>query len=365
MGSLRFALIGGGLGGALLVGACGLESGGPGEDPDSGMTPDVIMADGFGGDGFMLPDAPMDIMTPDLGTGETEAGTLCTCTPAVPNGWSPVIYSQKSRPGCGKDFDSPANTVENVTFNPTVCACGCNINPTTQPSCTGNVTFTMGYANNCGTTSNTTITANSTCTMGTWQFSATSNDLNNMSATANAPSPSSGACGNVAVGKSLGAVMMDSGRTCKPKVAPGSCGAGLCVPTPMAPDSVCIEMAGHQTTCPGGFPNQHWVGTTNNPTLDNRDCAANQPCGFTNMGTCSKPTLSLWQSNNTCTGNEAFGPYLADGTCHNPGFGNGVTFQSARYASTPSGAQCGYTGQCTASGKVFINPATEMTVCCL
>lgn len=346
---------------STVVVACGLESGGPGEDPDSGML-DVVMADAT--NDFTLPDAPMDIMTPDLGTGETEAGTLCTCTPAVPNGWSPVIYSDKARPPCGKEFDSPDNTVENVTFNATNCTCTCGMNPMAQPSCTGNVTFTMGYATNCGTASNTMITCGATCTSGSWQFNATSNDLDNMSASGNAPSPSGGTCGSVNVGKQLGSVMMDSGRTCKPKVAPGSCGAGLCVPTPMAPDGICIEMAGKQT-CPSGFPNTHFVGTTNNPTVDNRTCAANLPCGFTNMGTCSKPTLSLWQSNNNCSGNEAFGPYLADGTCHNPGFGNGVTFQSARYASTPSGAQCGYTGQCTASGGVAINPATQMTICCL
>src|ERR1044071_6297129 len=102
MGTVRLALIVGGLGGAALVGACGLVEGGVGADMDSGG-PDtmmMMMGDGGGMDVTMLPEAPMDIMTPDLGTGETESGVTCTCTPAIPANWSVVDLNPKTRPAC-------------------------------------------------------------------------------------------------------------------------------------------------------------------------------------------------------------------------------------------------------------------------
>jgi hypothetical protein len=359
MGSFRLALIAGGIGGAAVVGACGLQSGGVAVDEDSG--PDVVVMDG-GGDVLMLPDAPMDISTPDLGTGETESGVTCTCTPAVPMGWSVVTYTQKTRPGCGSDFNMPTNLVESVSAAQTQCACTCNANPATQPTCGGNLAFALKFGpsnNQCGGITGS-ITCGATCTAISQTFNETGNGLDYMSATANAPNPANGMCGNVSVMTTKGQVSSDQGRTCQPTIPPGTCGPGLCVPTPAVPDAICIQMLGVQT-CPMGFPNTHFAGTS---IADNRACAANQGCVFTNMGTCAKPTLSVWKaSNTTCNGSADFGPAVADGTCQNPSLGNAVTFESCRYTSSISGAACGYGGTCTPTGGVA--PAGVRTICCL
>lgn len=367
MGTVRLGLIVGGLGGAAMIGACGLVEGGVGGDLDSGSGPDVVMMTDGGGmmDVLMLPDAPMDIMTPDLGTGETEAGILCTCTPLVPNGWNVVTYVQKSTPGCDKAFNGPVNTFENVTAPAPTCACSCGASLITPTTCTGNVTFNVKHDNNnCSTADGLSITAGTSCTMGSWQYNGTGQEYDHMAVSATAPNPSGGQCGNVTVMKSAQQPTSDQGRTCKPKVAPGTCGNGLCVPTPAAPDGICIAMLGIQAQCPMGWPNTHYVGIGMTPFTDTRGCAANQACTL-NPGTCSTPQLSAWQSNNNCQGGAALGPQAADGTCQNVGLGNGVTFQSARYTSTPSGASCSWAGQCVASGTVTINAASAMTICCL
>jgi hypothetical protein len=361
----RFALVFGGLAGAGVVGACGLESGGPGGDIDSGGS-DVVITDG-GVDIVMLPDAPMDIMTPDLGTGETESGMLCTCTPQVPNGWSVVIYNQKMRPACGKDFDMPSNVIENPTAQPATCNCTCSMNPQTQPACTGNVSFGLNFgpANTC-VEQQQTIVAGTTCTAGPFgPYSAPDGGggLDDLAVKANAPSPSGGACGGVNVTKGGPMPTSEQGRTCKPKAAPGTCGQGLCVPTPNAPDGICIQMAGVRM-CPGGFPNTHYVGTGATPIFDGRICTPSQGCAFTNMGACSTPSLSFWAQNNpNCNGGPQY-TKPSDTSCTQVSHGDGpLTYGSTRYGSNISGAACGYGGACNSGGSV--SPANIVTICCL
>jgi len=349
-----------------MVGACGLVEGGMGADPDSGMMPDVVMmTDGGGMDTFMLPDAPMDIMTPDLGTGETEAGIACTCTPAIPANWSVVELNAKNRPACPMNWDTATNTIESPIGANATCSCSCNSSPMTAPACTGNVNFTINFDKNsaCGTVTQN-LTANSTCTAGPFgPWTATANNLDNASVSGNAPSPSGGQCGAVSVMKTVQPPTFDSGRFCKPKVAPGSCGGTTaCVPTVSSPEAICIAAAGVQV-CPNGWPNTHFTAPSNASIVDGRMCSANQGCSFSNMGTCSTPTLDLWRTSAICMGGA---DDSLDGTCRNVGYANGpVTYAAARYKSAPSGATCGYAGTCTASGSVTLNPNNVTTICCL
>ncbi len=363
MGMVRLALVFGGLTGEAVVGACGLEAGGPGGDVDSGGDPDV-MIDGAA-DITMLPDAPMDIMTPDLGTGETESGVLCTCTAAVPNTWSVVVYSPKTRTMCGNDFDSSSDVIEDPVAQPATCMCTCSSSPQTQPTCTGSLQFSLNFdsGSSCNNQS-FNITVGSMCTAGPFgAYSATGNRLNMMAVTGNPPNAGGGTCGGVNVTKGGPAPTSDEGRTCKPKVPPGKCGPGLCVPTPMAPDIICILKAGIQLMCPAGFPNTHYVGTGGNPITDGRICTPSQVCTL-NRGTCSTPSMSLWPSGNTMCNNNPANTEPVDSSCNTVSYGNGpLTFGSASYSSNNSGASCSYGGTCTASGTV--TPANVVTICCL
>jgi hypothetical protein len=200
--------------------------------------------------------------------------------------------------------------------------------------------------------------------MGSWQYTGTGQEYDHMAVSGTAPTPAGGSCGAVTAMKMTSPPTSDQGRTCKPKVAPGTCGNGLCVPTPAAPDAICIAMAGIVNPCPNGWPNSHYVGVGGMPFTDTRSCTPSQGCTL-NAGTCTTPVLSLWQSNNSCNGGPALGPQTADGTCQMVGLGNGVTFQSAKYTTNPMGASCSWAGQCNAGGTVTINPNSAMTICCL
>ena len=309
-------------------------------------------------------DAPMDIQTPDLGTGETEAGLPCTCTPPVPVGWNIVSYDQKSRPVCPMGYGTPANLFENATAQPSTCACTCSSAPSVQPSCNANVTFNVQFSdgNNCGVTCANMITSASTCTNGSWNFPACgSGGRNWLKVSGAAPAPAGGACANPMATVTLPAKTSDQGRSCALSAAPGSCGMGACIPTPMTPDTICIEKSG-VNVCPNGFPNTHYAG---DGIADTRGCGPDPcTCTMANKGSCSTPNLSTYTVNNCSAQDLSISAAPADGVCRNVGLGGGsITYNSAKYDSTSSGAVCSYIGTFTPTGSVTVT--NVRTICCL
>ena len=360
MGSVRLALLGGGSAGAILVGACGVESGGLAPD-DASTLPDVTMS----ADTQMLPDAPMDIQTPDLGTGETESGALCTCTSAVPMGWTIVSYTQKSRPTCPAAYGAPSNLVENPTANATSCACQCGSSPATHPTCGGTVTFGVqwGPDGSCGADGGGAmggIMCAPGCTNGNWSFNPGNAGLDYLKVSASKPNPSGGACGSPTTNqKTIPQSSSDAGRACRLGIAPGNCMTGLCIPTPMAPDVICIHMPG-VATCPGGFPNTHYVGDT---VMDSRDCGPSACQCSLSAGSCSTPLLSLYDASGCAQGDIKITAQPADGMCRQVGVGDSKTMQSAKYTSTPSGASCAFAGTFNPMGMLGLS--NVQTICCL
>lgn len=322
-----------------------------------GAASDVNPIDGSMTDSS-LPDAPMDIGTPDLGTGETEAGLPCTCIPMVPAGWKITSYTAKSRPACSNGWSNPTNGIENAAAPPPTCACNCGSAPTMQPACTGSTNFTLNFskANLCNASTGM-VPANTTCTTGQWNFAPGSNGLDYLAITGAKPTPSNGTCGSVSIAKTLPSPTSDQGRSCDLTAALGSCGNGSCVATPSPPDAICIEKDGVQQ-CPPTFPNTHFVGAS---IVDTRGCTASQGCTFTNMGTCSTPSVSLWAT--VSCGGQPAAMELADGSCNFVAFGNAITLQSTSYTSTISGAACGFAGTCLPTGSISL--ANIRTICCL
>ena len=364
MRSARLAVILGALVGGGAVGACGLEAGGL--PIDGGDLPDTSSGDAMSADSGvdvpMLPDAPSDIATPDLGTGETESGTPCTCTPPVPNGWAVVTYDGTARPACAAGYDTPANTVENIQGGAATCSCKCTSAPSQNPVCAGAVTFKLAFDknNSCGGSPQGNISAGVACTNGSWQFNGGGMDLDWLAVSAQPPTPAGGTCANPSSSVNVPAATSDQGRKCTLQGTAAACGQGLCVPTPSTMgDAICVAKAGIQA-CPMGFPNTHFVGDS---IGDNRGCGPDLCACALAKGTCTAPALSLYDKQNCNANDRLINAQAADGVCRNPNLGGSKTFQSVQYTSQSQGASCGFSGNFNPTGTTF--PVNVQTICCL
>lgn len=337
---------------ATAIAACGLELGGTPADLEAGL-PDGNVDDAL--------DAPMDVMTPDLGTGETESGAQCTCTPPLPNGWQFVAYDPMTRPSCPSSYGSPTDTHENPTAAATQCACNCS-GLATQPTCTADASFAYGFGSGSMTCNTFTgnITCGSVCRTTNVSHSGNANDLSYLSVNGTV-TPSGGSCNAASPSVTTPAPTSQQGRVCALQDTPGVCGQGACVPTPSQGYAVCIAKAG-MDACPQDFPNAHVVGDA---IGDTRSCGPNACTCALSMGTCSAPQVRLWWGSTTCGNNEwSGGPRTANGTCVATGYGGaGGNIQSCRYTSTNSGAACTFTGSFMPQGGLGVTNAKM--ICCL
>ncbi len=239
MVSLRLAAVIGAAIGAVLASACGLELGGIPLEVDA-SSPDAMA------DGGVL-DAT-DVMTPDLGTGETEAGN-CICSDPLPDGtWSFVAYNGASRPACPAQYGAAADTLESPTAGATQCTCQCN-GLQAQPTCTGAVSFSYGFGSNnqCNTRTGT-VTCGSSCLAANAGGGGIGGDYQYLAFNGTV-APSGGGCNAPTVDASMPAVTSQQGRSCALQGGTGACGGLVCVPDPGATYTVCIVKAG-SVTCP-------------------------------------------------------------------------------------------------------------------
>ena len=115
--------------------------------------------------------------------------------------------------------------------------------------------------------------------------------------------------------------------------------------------------------CPSDFPIPHIVGTG---VSDTRACgpSACTQCALVDAGTCGVPQLTLYSGDNNCgnTGSSVTIP-ADNSTCVSAGFGNGATFDSARYTIAQSGGACGYAqGAFGPTGSLGVTGAIR--ICC-
>lgn len=353
---LNRARIGGLVVVGIVAGACGLETGGvldaisPG---DGGVDASL--------DVFQGSDVIRDIQIPDLGAGETESGAACTCTPAVPAGWSVLAYTPTTRPGCSMGYDTATPVFENPMGSPATCACTCN-GVQNAPVCTASTSFALAYdAVNTCMASSLNMSVGPGCTNGSWALNPGGQGLKYLGITANAPAPSGGTCQGATPTVNKPASSADTGRTCQITGKPSACGGGLaCVPPPAAGETICISNP-NPMACPSSYPNPHVIGTSVN---DQRGCGPDAcSCVVSTPGTCSKPKLSLFDKTNCQPQDNQVNAQLADGTCTLINKGGGFTAQSAKYDSTNSGAACSFTGNFGPTGAVTLGSTT--TICCL
>lgn len=351
MRSLRIAIVGGGLALAALVGACGLELGGLDVAGDSGT--DAPTIDGS--------DMPMDIMMSDLGTGETESGAPCKCTPPLPPGWMFVAYDGMARLACPTWYASPLDVVENITASQTQCTCSCNgVMP--LPSCSGDANFTYGFgtANNSCAKFTGTVSCNPGCKAAAVSHNGDYGDFAFLSLSGTI-TPSGGACNAPTLVNSQPQASSQQGRVCTLQGAPGACGSGACVPTPSGGYGVCIAQVG-ATTCPAEFPNTHLVG---DGIDDTRTCGPDACACTWAKGTCSPPQVrSYWGSNDCSNKMWPSSPQAADGACKATWWvGDVGGIQSCKYTSSNSGATCSFAGSYVPQG--MLAPTNVQTICCL
>jgi hypothetical protein len=347
---LRFGLALGGVVGAILLGACGLELGGPAADVDGGS--DASTGDGGGVD-------VMDVMTPDLGTGETESGA-CVCTDPLPDGtWTFVAYNGASRPTCPMQYGSPNDTLESPTAAATQCTCQCN-GLQTQPTCTGDVAFAFGFgsSNQCNTRTGT-VTCGSSCSAANAGGGGIGGDYQYLSFNG-VVTPTGGGCNAPTVDASVPAATSQQGRSCALEGTTGTCGALACVPDPGAMYTLCIASSAI-VTCPAGYPNAHATGTAID---DTRGCGPGPCTCALDRGSCSTPSVRSYWGSSTCSGNEwANGPRAANGACVATGYTGGAgDIESCQYTSTNSGAACAFNGAFAPDGGLALQNAR--TICC-
>ena len=331
-----------------LASACGLELGGPSDDPDGG--PDGSPQD-----------VRQDIDIPDLGTGENEAGMACVCEPMIPTGWTVVSYSPAMRPNCPSGYATGTDLVEDPTAAASTCNCACNPTPTVAPTCSsGNPAQFSGQwdkDNSCSgnTFSNWPAAPAPGCQMTTKACSDPPGGCDYVKATTSAPMPSGGACAAPSVTTTIPAATASNGRTCNLTAPLGGCASGVCIVNPGPEFSICIAKTGTDP-CPSSYPISHLAGTG---IADTRSCGQSA-CGCVVGGTqCSKPTLTFYLLAN-CTGPSK--TITADGTCQQVGYGNAVTLLSLQYSSSASGASCGASGTYTPQGMLGVTSPTR--ICC-
>ena len=316
---------------------------------DGSVIPDVTVTDTGGGDA--RPDVKSDVAVTDAGNDVVQP--TCTtgnvCVPALPSGWTWLVYSQDSRSPCGLGYGTPTDVEEGIDAAAPTCSCGCTV---TGGGCTtGNLTITSGTNGTCSNNSTQTDTAAGGCqTLGT-----SINTGGGVKIAVTGPVSDGGTC-TAAADASVPPVGYDhQGRTCVPAASPDAgCGGGnVCLPDP-TPFSACITQTGNNA-CPTGFPNQHLIGST---VDDTRGCSG---CGCTvnsgDAGACGG-SVTFYHDFTPGTCASGTGVVPVDSTCTTL---NAHTWNDYEYVPE-GGATCTPTGTASADGGVvFGNLAT---VCC-
>ncbi len=354
----------GALGAFCALGACALDE--SGTSSDGGGGPDVIKppVEGGGQDADGGQDVTYDV--PDLGVGETEAGLPCTCVTSVPSGYTVVEYVPNQRPGCSNGYGSSTDYVENPTSAQATCGCTCSATPTQAPTCScgaNPATFNMASGNgNCTDITGQTVVASTTCYKTAQTYFPNGQKLNDfLAAPATACTPSGGQCGNPNKTTNIPNPSAEQGRACNLTAAMGTCTSGTCIPNQASPFGLCVTNGSVVGSCPADFPVPHTVGTS---ISDTRTCSGTCGCSLTNLGTCGTPQLTLYSGDTNCGNSGTNVTTPADGTtCTFAGYGNGTTFDSAKYTITQSGGSCSNAGSNWAlSGQLGVNGA--ITICC-
>ena len=357
------------LGGAVpvaFVGACALdESGSQGDGGGADVTVDVVGVDAtpdvdaaaneaspdvVGADG----DAQADVL-PDVAP---QCGSGATCEPALTGNFHYVEYEGTNLTGCTQGYGAQQNLLENPQSVTANCSCSCVAKPTADPTCTcGGTTaaFDILSGSNCPSPTTASELLASTSCYTTTQSLNGNNDAIIAKPDAGCAA-SGGTCGSASAtpGFSSSATQV---RRCNVSGSPPACTGGSCVPNPSGNYARCITDDTLLASCPNTFPNAHVVGTG---VTDTRVCGCTGSCGISNAGACGTPTLTLYTSNNCGAGAQP--AITADGTSCKSGFGVNPSWGSAKYASTDTGATCGYSGGTSITGGIALSGA--YTICC-
>ncbi len=298
----------------------------------------------------------------DLGT-TTEGGFACTCVPAIPSGWTALVYDNDMRPGCPAGYGAPTDWMENPTAPASTCTCTCTNAPLTQPTCTStNVTFNVQFGpnNQCAGISGTVV-AGAACNNGTWTFNSNmANGLEWVKASPAVPLTATGGTCTVPPPptQTFPPPTRDSGRSCQLQAAIGACTSGdVCIPNTVAPYKICISKPG-TNACPKGFGNAHVAG---DGVSDARSCGPDA-CTCAVKATCNTTNLHLYTGTGCSLTQVA--NFAPDGTCQNVNVaGSNVTLQSARYNSPQlTNAMCAVPGTYAPTGG--LNVTNPTTFCC-
>jgi hypothetical protein len=350
---LRVAL---GVGAAIAIGAIGAcaldESGTAGDSGGPDVGADVHFDAGDAGDVFI--DVPaIDVFLPGCDAGST-------CVANVPGGYKIVEYVPTTLTGCTPGYGQQADLIENPTAGTATCSCGCGSStPTSNPNCacTNNLAaFDVLYGQNCGqANSPTELLADVNCYKMTQAISGNADAL--IAKPDAGCTATGGACGGSAASSSF-TVNAPKTRRCDLNTSntPPCQAGGICVPNPTNPYVICIT-DGTMNPCPSNLTT-HVVGTN---AVDTRACVCTGTCGISSVGTCGNPTLTLYSSNDCTTGGTNL---TANGSSCTAGFGNNPSWQSAKYASQNSNAQCGYSGGQYVDGGVSLDSNGAYRICC-
>jgi hypothetical protein len=366
MRRIPLGIVLGALGASCAIGACALDE--TGTFSDGGGGPDVITVVDGGPDVVSQDVTQEDVSydVPDLGVGETEAGLPCTCVSSVPSGYTIVEYVPDQRPTCTTGYGASKDYVENPTSAQPTCGCSCSSSPTQAPTCScgaNPATFNISSGNgNCTDITNESVVANvGSCYKTAQTLTPTGQKLNNMLAAPATPCTASGGqCGTPTKTSTIPSPTAQQGRTCNLSASTASCNNnGVCIPTQGSPFGLCVtNFTG--ASCPSAFPVAHTVGSA---ISDTRACSGACSCAITSAGTCGVPQLTLYSGDTNCGNSGSNVTIPADNsTCVFAGYGNGTTFDSARYTITQSGGTCGVTGSSTLTGGLGVT--SPFTICC-
>ncbi len=366
MRRISLGIVVGAFGASCAIGACALDE--SGTFSDGGGGPDVISVDGGPDADVVSQDVTQEDVSydvPDLGVGETEAGLPCTCVSAVPNGYTIVEYVSDQRPGCSTGYGASKDYVENPTSAQPTCSCSCSATPTQAPTCScgaNPATFNISSGNgNCTDITNESVVANvGSCYKTAQSLIPTGQKLNNMLAAPATPCTAAGGqCALPSKTSNIPAPTAQQGRTCNLTASTASCTGGVCIPTQGTPFGLCVTNF-TAAACPSAFPVAHTAGSA---ISDTRACNNSCSCTMTSTGTCGVPQLTLYSGDNNCGTSGTNVTLPADNTtCTNAGYGNGTTFDSARYTITQSGGACGLSGSSTLTGALGVT--SPFTICC-
>ena len=332
----------------LPIASCGLEVGGqPGLFGDDAAA-DVAVPDVGTGDGAIEDSASSDALVEtsnEAGDASVVDTGIDACFP-LPTGWSVAMLTGGA---CAPGFTGPVAFVESPSVGATPCSCGCGAqasNPCLHAGSTAIRVHINGNGGACGTPGSFSPTGACETTNINWDtgvdmFSGSPEPPINVACAATAVKPP------LAATSSFNACLV---------AGFGDAGAGASACLPSGSGS-CIAKPGVEPTCPGGFTNRRVV-TRTTDVVDQRTCAA---CACnTTATTCTNATISMWSSNNTCSGVTTHSAQLT-GLC--AAFNGNFSPQAYRYDATPSPNACAPTSATSAIGGTVTSSA-QSTICC-